>query len=305
MAGLKIEWWYIFCTIAVFLCSVGTFVAILRLRGWDKFIPFLHANSSLGSLSKKIWSFDKAILAKFITDENGIISNVNISAEKLFGYKEADLIGKNFNTLLPVSQSYKFIEMLVRDKGQAVEIKTSYLTLTKKGGAEFPAELIVQKEALEREYFYLLAVIDRTKEEQKVRKFEQIIEINKIKLDILSKGEEIGQNGSWLWDIDKGTLLTSKGYKLIMGLDDRYNEFEADYLRGKVYPKDTHIVSEALEKAFRGESYDITYRIVRVKDVKLITIRSLAEPIMSENKKKVLFIYGSMRLIEEKDIITE
>lgn len=266
-----------------------------------KWLYFLR-KEPIATLEQKIVSFDEALNAKIITDANGIISSANAAARELFGYSRLAMVNKNISILVPERERAKLIGSLQEMRVEGAKTKLFLIDAITQGKAEISTEMTIRKKLIDNSFFFLFILKDRSKEIRTIKMLEQIIDVQKITLNVLSKGEALGHTGSWIWDIKKGMLTTSKGYKIIMGLDERVQEFDAAYLRNKVVDEDDKIVSEAVENAFKGQGYDITYRAKRSADFKIIKIRSIAEPIVNENGN-VTYIYGSMRLIEAVDIV--
>lgn len=301
---MELQWKVIIWTVFVSVILLMLLHVVYLLNRWKserwELFDFLQKETT-DSLQHKIFSFDEAYNPHFIMNAQGKVLDMNVSAGNLFGYGEKELVGKNFETIIPEKHREKFRDMLLRG-GSSKNEAPATMSAVKKNGYDFTVGVLFRRKEIKKSHFYLVIIIDRTKELDTIRKYEGLNEILKIKNDILTKGEEIGKHGSWLWDVTKDRLLTSRGYRTIMGLPINEIEFDRQFLRDKVYKKDEGIVKEALDKAFKGERYDIVYRVTRSKDFKLVKIQSTAWPIMNENGVLV-YIRGAMRMLEEVDIM--
>ncbi len=90
---------------------------------------------------------DNALDGIIMIDPEDKISLWNCAAEKMFGYKETEIIGKELHTLLAprrCHQEYfqRFSESIVTGKAPVIS-KTVELSALKKDGTEFPIELFV------------------------------------------------------------------------------------------------------------------------------------------------------------------
>lgn len=265
-----------------------------KISNWGILSHFLR--ESVEEIESKVFSFDEALEPKFIVDDKGAISIINRSASELFGISKENVTGKSIDVVVPETERDEFHGMFEIIKERRFKMDA----LCK--DRVCPVEVVIRKKEVSKRTFFLIIMRDRTDEVRISRNLEQVIAIQKIKLEVLIKGEEVGNSGSWIWDLAKDNLITSPGYRNIMGLDPRQAEYDRQYIRDKVYGKDDEIVKEALSKAFRGESYEITYRIMRSKDFKLVEILSRARPIMNENNV-LIYIYGHINKIREIDII--
>lgn len=293
--------WYVIATIWI---SLGQFIilrAVVKKTDWKSLIPFLR-KETIYTLESKLLSFDEAVNAKFITDEDGTITSINTAAEKLFYYKKIELIGKPITTIIPERDVHKIKGMFAAEKGNEMEEKQSSLTVVTKYKNEIVVEYLLRKKKLEEGFFYLAIFSDRAREHAKIKKYEQVIALQKIKIEILNKGEEISGSGSWLWELGaKNEMTVSEGYRNILGIgkEDKYDAVE---IKKRVWDDDMHIVDAALKKAFEGQPYEIQYRMKRVSDFKLIYINSKVRP-YKDADGVVTHLHGSTRLLQTLNLV--
>ncbi len=99
------------------------------------------------------------------TDENGIIEIFNPSAERIFGYKVDEVLGKNITFLMPESLDENSIPLLqiCKNAGRSLTqgVQREWTGL-KKDGSTFPMEFTVSEILLENRRAYTAVVRDLT-----------------------------------------------------------------------------------------------------------------------------------------------
>lgn len=277
---------------------------VITLPKWKKLLPFLKHESG-SSLERKLFSFDEAYLPKLFTDNFGVITNVNKAAERLLGWKEEDLINKNYEILIPERDRAALKTQLTTDDEEHEE-RTFFTNALHKNRHEIPVEVVFRKKRLNEDLFYLVVIRDRTQEVIKIRKFEQYIEILKLKVDILSRGEQIANTGSWLWDLRseerEKAITASENYKRIVGLPLTQSSYSIQNIKPRVWPDDMRMVDEAIDKAINeGKDYDIKYRLIRSNDLQVVHIRSQAR-VFKDEDGVVVALSGVATLLKTENL---
>jgi PAS domain S-box-containing protein len=253
-------------------------------------------------IEREIMSFDKAILPKIVTDEGGVISNVNTAAQVLLGWTESELFGKNISLIVHEGNKQKLAAMIDDFKGKEMKMRSSNETIVSKWKTEIQVEVVIKKEDISGNFVYLFVYRDRAKEIHNVKMFQQIIDIMKMKIDILSMGEELGKTGSWVWDLGEDEITVSDGYKKITGLDAKGpSKFKSYELATRVWKKDNEKVKAALDLALSGKPYDITYKQMRSSDFMLVTIHSIVKPILNDEGVPYV-LYGNTMEMSAKPL---
>ena len=104
-----------------------------------------------------------------IISESGIVQEFSPSAERMFGYKQSEMVGSNVNMLMP--PPYKdahdgYLEKY-RETGQQYVIGTAReVTAQHKNGETFPVELAVSETVIGREKIYIGLIRDITERKQ-------------------------------------------------------------------------------------------------------------------------------------------
>jgi PAS domain S-box-containing protein len=123
---------------------------------------------------------DSALDAMFMFDEQDRIAYWNPAAERIFGYTEEEIVGKQVGAMLMPSRfcnvHLKLMEELANDNAKAQTCKIWEFPALKKSGAEFSMELSLAPLQLNHKtYFIAVArdVTDRRKAEATVKEAEQ------------------------------------------------------------------------------------------------------------------------------------
>ncbi|MCP4427201.1 MAG: response regulator [Chloroflexi bacterium] len=120
-------------------------------------------------------------------DEQGTIQNVNSAAERVFGYAAAELIGQNFEILLPSSNGSPddkhFRLRLQSHKSDIVNIRNEISGL-RKDKSVFPLDLAVSEVTLGQRCLYIAIARDITKQRQsqleRQRQLRETLLLNRI-----------------------------------------------------------------------------------------------------------------------------
>ena len=143
--------------------------------------------------------------ALIVIDEHGSIQAANPSAENIFGYREAELIGANVKLLMPEPERGRhdgYIAHYLRT-GEAKIIGIGREVVgQKRDGSEVPLELAISEFTLSGKRCFtgvLRDISDRKRDEEAVRKSEHR----------LADAQRLARVGSWEWDIATGSIECS------------------------------------------------------------------------------------------------
>lgn len=120
-----------------------------------------------------------------IHNDKGIITKTNPAIEKMFGYRQREMIGKKFNCLLMNTEREMLINNISIDGNQSI----IELTGIRKDGSQFPVHIHFRRAKVEDEYIYVCSIRDITerKEIEQVR----INSINDLEIKVHERTTEL------------------------------------------------------------------------------------------------------------------
>lgn len=202
---------------------------------------------------------DNSTEAIISISESQHITFFNQSAELLFGYKEAEVLGEPLDILLPRETMQRHAEHIKRfgagDRDSRWMNNRMPIAGVRKDGTRFVAQASIARFDLHGEHIYSVMMRDMTREieaEEDLEKSESS----------LAEAQRIGRMGNWDWDIVADKLAWSDEIYRIFGLEPQ--EFGATYeaFLNSVYPEDRDFVKKSVEGALAGEPYDIDHRVI-------------------------------------------
>lgn len=195
-----------------------------------------------------------------IIDDKGEIESFNPAAEKIFGFLQDEVAGRNVHTLMPEpyhSEHDGYLKNYIKT-GEAKVIGIGReVSGRRKDGSIFPMELGVNEMRLGGQRMFVGTVRDiseRKKAEESLRKSEE-------RYELAVKGLSVG---IWDWDIPVNGLYWSWRFKEIIQcygeeLKDDYYEWE-----NRLHPNDREHTLDRLQNHLRTqEPYDVEYRLKR------------------------------------------
>ncbi len=178
------------------------------------------------------------------TDCKGIIKDWNPGAEKIFGYTEEEVIGKNLDVIIPkkyLENHNSGIKRINEEDGiRNVVGKTVELQGLHKSGTEFPLELSLAEWEAQKGKFFTGIIRDIT-ERKKLEKN-------------LSTAAEIAKLGYWEFNVQSGNFTFDDQYfRLIHGSSTQKqggNTMSAEeFVRKLVHPDDSKMIAKNLQEA--------------------------------------------------------
>jgi len=235
-----------------------------------------RAASALRDSAERLRAILETAVEGIITiDERGIVESFNLAAERIFGFKAAEVIGKNISMLMPSPHHEQHDSYLAnyRHSGHAKIIGIGReVSGRRKDGTIFPMDLSVSEVRLaERRLFtgFIRDITERKEAEKALLHYAALVESS----DDAIIGKTLrGHVTSW-----------NKGAEAVFG-----------YTRGEMVGKNISILippdrkneePEILRKLKRGESVDHYETLRRRKDGKLIDISVTISPIRDKAGK--------------------
>jgi len=203
-------------------------------------------------LAAIVESSDDAIVAK---DLNGIITNWNKSAERIFGYTESEVLGKPITILIPPELQTEETEILRRLRsGERIEhFETVRVT---KAGERVLVSLTVSpvRDSSGR----IVGASKIARDVTQIRQIEQALRDSEQRMRFCLDAANIG---TWDWDIESGSVRWSENMEKIHGqLPGSFGGNIEAFLEG-VHDEDRERVAEAVRRALEGDrDYHVEYR---------------------------------------------
>ena len=208
-------------------------------------------------LASIVTSSDDAIISKNL---DGIITSWNKSAERMFGWKAEEAIGKHITIIIPPELRDEETMIISKIKrGQIVDhVETVRMG---KSGNRFDISLTISPMRNSKGKIIGASKIARDISDKK--RSERALLENERRLRIAI---DAGQIGVWDWDIVHNSIVWSdKVYEIY---DTKRNEFDVTYenFRKHILPEDIKIAETAIRDAVAGtKDFEVTYRIMTLK----------------------------------------
>ena len=191
-------------------------------------------------------------------DKHGLIHSFNPSAEKMFGYTEDLLLGKNISCLMPEPFSSQHDDYLQKyqktGKRNIIGLGSREITSKRRDGSFFPADLAVSEmRQPDGDVLYIGILRDITRR----KKIEAELIAKEQRFELIAAGTG---DGIWDWDLATDKIYFSPRWKSMLGYneDDIENSFPA--LKNLIHPDD---LGSTITSWMAGESqsFDIEYRL--------------------------------------------
>jgi len=240
-------------------------------------------------------------------DSNGIILNWNAGAERIFGYTENEIVGKDLTAIIPqryVEQHINGMKRIEQGGEHHVIGKTVELHGLHKNGKEFPLELsLAEWETSSGKFFtgIIRDITERKLEEEELLKLSRAVEQSSASVIITNAGGDIEYVNAKFCDItgySKEEAIGENPRILKSGHQDKtfYEELWNTILSGKTWS------GEFLDKKKDGELYWESARISPMvnKDGDITHFVAVQEDI-TEKKKMIEELVIAKEKAEKSD----
>lgn len=246
----------------------------------------------------------QAILATVVDgiitiNKKGIIESFNASAERIFGYKAKEVIGKNINMLMPepyakthdgyLQHHLKTGEKKIIGIGREVEAK-------RKDGTIFPIELGVSAFSSRKEKMFVGSIRDISKSKEARRALKESEE----RYQFAVQGSS---DGLWDWDLLTNDVYFSKRFKELIGYSDDEIENRLEEWESLLHEDDKAPVFNAVQNHFKDRTpYNVEYRL-KTKSGEYIWFAVRGQAVWDENGKPIRMA-GNLSYINDKKKLT-
>lgn len=227
-----------------------------------------------------------------------IITTWNDSAERMFGYRENEIIGKPVFTLIPSGKEKEETELIERlEKGERAEpFETQMLT---KNNELLDVSLTLSLVKTSDGHVNGLSRIARDISKQKQN--EQRIIQSEEHLRLATTAAELG---TFDLDLVNGTMLWDNRCRELFGIYHNNSvTYDKDFLNG-LHKDDRERVSNIIDKAMKKEEsgghYDVEYRTVDAFK-KVRWVRAKGKVFFDEESKPIRFIGAVLDITQKKN----
>ena len=210
-----------------------------------------------GSEARKTAILDSALDCVLTIDHTGSITEFNQAAERTFGYRRDQVVGKHLaEVIIPPSlrepHRLGFARYLAtgeaRVLGQRIEI-----TAVRADGSEFPVELSISRIPIEGPPSftgYLRDITERKRAEEELRRSEAF----------LAEGQRLSRTGSFSWRVATGEIAWSEQVHRIFEVDPNL-PVTLELIAARVHPEDLPLLQDMVEQAHAGRDFEYEHRL--------------------------------------------
>ncbi len=229
-------------------------------------------------------------------DMNLKFTYLSPATENLFGYKQEERLKLKLEDVFAL-ESISKIKMILKDAVEEYQ-KTGDKDVSRmlevegmhKNGSKIWIE-INAKLIFEGSKITGIQGISRNITERKLYELE-----NRKVQESLIRAEEIAAIGNWEFHFDTGTIIASRGARIIYGYPIQNNDNTIIDIQNIPLPEYRDMLDRALANLIKkGEKYDVRFKIRRKNDGKIRNIHSLAEYDKERN-----IVFGIIRDITEE-----
>jgi PAS domain S-box-containing protein len=229
-------------------------------------------------------------------DERGIIDTANPSAERLFGYRAQEIIGKNINLLMPEPYHSAHDGYLRHhlETGEKKVIGTGREVIARrKDGSVFPIELAINIFNVSGERKFVGSIRDISERQEAEKKLKDSQE----RFQFAITGSN---NGIWDRNLLTDETYFSPRFKELLGYADHEMRNFFEEWSERLHPEDKEKTLELLQQHLmkHTDSYDIEYRL-KVKSGEYKWFRTKGQA-MWDNDGKPTRIAGSLSDISRR-----
>jgi len=202
---------------------------------------------------------ESAIDAIISGDADGKIRSWNSAATALFGFTEAEVIGRPIELIIPERYRESHQEGIRRvSSGGASHVigKTVELAAIRKDGSEFPVELSLATWFLDDKRYYTGIIRDISERKQAEQKFRSVTESA---IDAIISADHTGQIISWNGAAARILGYTEEeavGQRLELIIPERFHDAHRNGMARFTATGEAHVIGTTVELAARTKSGD-------------------------------------------------
>ena len=242
-----------------------------------------------------LWNSSKVSVIQ--TNTKGIILNWNSGAQKSFGYKRKEIIGKSISILFPDGRKKKYLEILnnIKSKDRIYYLETK-LVDKKKGTKNIHATIFPYKNNNGKLLGVILFSIDLTEE---MKLIEDLQFTQKLYRDII----EMAPNLNGIIQDGKIVFLNSAGFKS-WGIKN-FSVLAGKSVEELIYPDDLAKFKDRNKQLLKGEKAAPTELRIKKKDGTIMIVETYARFYKYLGKPAIQFVAKDItkrkRIEEERE----
>jgi PAS domain S-box-containing protein len=208
-------------------------------------------------LDKTFSSLNEVVLV--VDPSTRTIIDCNPAVERVFGYSKDEVIGKNTGFLhVNRTMDEEFGKWLIPVLDKSGMFNTEYMMKRKDGSIFFTENTVTQAVDEKGQRIYIVSVVrditERKQTEEALRK----------SMSMLRKAQEIGQMGSWEWDMATNELTWSDEIYKLYGLDRARDRPNYDTIIKTLTPESRDRFIKTMEDTLKhGKTFDGEYALSR------------------------------------------
>jgi PAS domain S-box-containing protein len=215
---------------------------------------YTQASALRQSEARKTAILDSALDCIVTIDHEGRISEFNPAAERTFGYRRDEVVGKELaDVIIPLSLREQhrqgFARYLATDDARVLGRRLE-MSAVRSDGSEFPVELAITRIPLDGPPSftgYLRDITKRKQSEEALKRSERF----------LAEAQRLSSIGSLSWRVATDDITWSKQLYRIFEFDQSV-PVTLDLISTRVHPEDTPMLNDMIEKA-RSAVSDFEY----------------------------------------------
>ena len=202
---------------------------------------------------------DSALDSIVSVDHDGRITEFNPAAERTFGYRRDDVVGRQLaDIIIPPSfrEAHRlgFARYLATGEARVIGRRIE-MTAIRAGGTEFPVELAITRVPLDGPPSftgYLRDITERKQAEENLRRSEAF----------LAEGQHLGRIGSFSWRVATDEITWSEQLYRIFEFDQGI-PVTLELIGTRVHPEDLPLLSDMIQRARgAGDNFEYEHRLL-------------------------------------------
>ena len=240
--------------------------------------------------------FEDAPLGYQSLDENGDLIVVNDKWLEMLGYKEEEVIGKNFSEFIVSGQKRQYEKSFARYKEQGVNVVTFDMIKKDRGTitVSFNGRVAYNDDGSFKQTHCILKDITKQQEFQK-----KIVQNERR----LQRSQKVAKSGTWEIEGDSNMIWASDNAFEIFGFPPNTGYISIEDIEKVIHEEDRKMAHESLVNFRNGKkAFDTIYRIKLKTTEEIKYIHSVAE-LETDNDSKQKRVLGAIRDITEQVLL--